>query len=76
MSTDQDGYGGVPGCCVDPACGYHHQTCICRKWHVKHTFKQCNLDRLNKMGMVANLGVEHVTRIILCTSHESRKAHT
>jgi len=22
MSTSQLGYGGVPGCCVDPACGY------------------------------------------------------
>jgi len=22
MSTDQFGYGGVPGCCVDPVCGY------------------------------------------------------
>jgi len=22
MSTVQFGYGGVPGCCVDPVCGY------------------------------------------------------
>jgi len=22
MSTGQFGYGGVPGCCVDPVCGY------------------------------------------------------
>ena len=22
MFTGQFGYGGVPGCCVDPACGY------------------------------------------------------
>jgi len=65
MSTDQDGYGGVPRWCLDPAYGYHRQICTCRKQHVKHTFKQWNLDRLNKMSMVAYLGVEHVTSIIL-----------
>jgi len=37
----QDGYGGVPGCW---AC--RHRTFMCHKYHVKHTSKQCNIDRL------------------------------
>jgi len=26
MSTEQDGYGGVPDGCIHPPCGYLHQT--------------------------------------------------
>jgi len=30
MSKGQFGYGGVPGCCVDPECGYQMlSSCVC-----------------------------------------------
>ena len=34
MMTDEDGYGGVPGWCVDPACGYPGELLI----HHHHIF--------------------------------------
>ena len=48
MSTGEFGYGGVPGCCVDLYVGtrYCHHIFMCHKYDVKHTSKQCNLDRL------------------------------
>jgi len=53
MSTGQFGYGGVPGCCVDPVCGYQMLSSyffVCHKYHIKHISKQCNLDCL-KSGL-------------------------
>ena len=29
MSTGEFGYGGVPGCCVDPVCGYQELSLYC-----------------------------------------------
>jgi len=57
----QDGYCGVSGWCTHPLFGNHHHTFICHKYHGKHTCKQCNLDCLNKTGMVAYLGVVQCT---------------
>jgi len=36
----------VPGCCCHYRCRYCHHTFLCHKYHIKHTSKQCNLDRL------------------------------
>ena len=50
MSTGQFGYGVVPGCCVDPVCGYQilspyfYVSQVSRQIHIET--KQCNLDRL------------------------------
>jgi len=49
MNTEQDGYGGVPGWCTHPLCGYRHYTVeafTCRKYDVKHTPKQHKLECL------------------------------
>jgi len=52
--AEEDGYGWnnwvVYTPCVWPR--YYHHTFICHKYHVNHTCKQCNLDRLNKIGSV------------------------
>ena len=47
MSTGQFGYGGVPGCCVDPEYGYQilssyfYVSQVSRQTYIS---KQCNLD--------------------------------
>jgi len=46
MYTEQDGYDGVPGWCTHCWGKYRHHTIMCHKYHVKHTAKQCHLDRL------------------------------
>ena len=46
MYTEQIEYGSVPGWCPHCRCRYRHHTFMCRTYHIKHTSKQCNLDRL------------------------------
>ena len=66
---EQDGYGGVPGCChvTHPPCGYCHHTLICHIYHVKHTCKKCNLDSLKGETKVDTN--ETPTCVVPCTSH-------
>jgi len=46
MYIQQVGNGSVPEWCPHWRCRYRHHTFMCRKYHVKHTCKQGNLDRL------------------------------
>jgi len=46
-TSQQVGYGSVPGWWYRHwRRKYRHHTFMCHKYHVRHTSKQCNLDRL------------------------------
>ena len=74
--TKQDRCGGVSGWCTQSLCRYRHHTFICYKYYVKHTCKQCNLDRLNKTGIVVYLGVVPTLRVDTVLTFTFHKYHT
>jgi len=43
MSTGQFGYGGVPGCCVDPVCGYQ---ILSSQFYVSQVSRQTYIERM------------------------------
>ena len=53
--TQEIGHGSVPGLCPHCQCRYHHHTCLCPKYHGKHTSKQCKVT--DRTGMEAYRGV-------------------
>jgi len=50
--TQEGGYGSVPSWFPHCQCRYSHHTCMCHKYHVKHTSKRCNIDRLKMFTTV------------------------
>jgi len=43
MSTGQFGYGGIPGCCVDPVCGYQ---ILSSYFHVSQVSRQTYIETI------------------------------
>jgi len=75
MYTQQIGNGSVPEWCLNCRCRYRHHTNMCHKYHVKHTSKQCNPDRL-KSGLKRDTNETAICAVPAAQAQHRLSVHT